>query len=138
MPSRVPLTPKDRGEARQSPLVGWVALGGAYLAQYTGQVLELFDMPDQYRLTKIMVEVVSAFNAGATLQVGNEDNHNAFLDIDLTVVGFNKAAYVDMGHLGVYDGQSIVISPTGVDGTSGLLNVVLKYNVEGRAHSTQG
>ena len=138
MASKVPLTPKDRGEARQSPLVGWVVLGGDALAEVNNETTEVFEMPDKYRLTKIMVEVVEAFNSGASLQVGNSDDPDAFLVVDLTTVGFSKGAYVDMGHLGTYDGQSIVLVPAGVDGSSGLLTVTLKYNVEGRSHSTQG
>jgi hypothetical protein len=138
MSSKVPLTLKDKGEGRQSPLVGWVLLGATELLKHNDAVTEVFEMPDQYRLTKVMVEVVTAFNAGASLNVGYENDPDAFLTIDLTVKGFSKGAYVDMGRLGTIDGDPIVIVPSGIDGSSGLLTITAKYNVEGRTHCTQG
>jgi len=138
MSSKVPLTLKDKGEGRQSPLVGWVMLGAEELQKHNDSVTEVFEMPDKYRLTKVMVEVIAAFNAGSSLNLGTEDNPDAFFTIDLSVKGFSKVAYVDMGSLGTIDGDPLVMVPADIDGTSGLLTILMKYNVEGRTHSTQG
>ncbi len=129
------LTPKQRGEERQSSLVGVVDVPASELT--AGQFLPVFQMPRGAILLSTVLCVRTAFSGTTpTADVGYQDSPDGLLDdVDLATVQCNVVQNLPSteGHGGV-----IGITPTGTDGTDGELTLLVEYVGATRAHSTQG
>jgi len=127
------LTPRERGEERQSPLVGMVELSGADLQD---GAIDLFDMPNKAMILDISLLVSGAFDAGATLDVGTESDPDAFLDgVALDSTGKTASSSLP---LTTGSGETITATPSGVTTNAGACTVIVQYVVADRACSTQG
>jgi hypothetical protein len=128
------LTPKQRGEERQSSLVGVVDFTGDDIN--SNSFTPIFQMPKGAILMSVVLCVREAFTASSTADVGYQSSPDGLLDdIDLATVQCNVVQNLPSteGHGGV-----IGITAAGVSGSGGAGTLLVEYIRASRAHSTQG
>ena len=127
------LTPRQRGEERQSPLVGMVKLTGKDLKD---GAVDVFEMPNSELIQAVEIRISEEFDAGATIDVGPVSDTNAFLDdIALDAKGNHTSNSLPSS---VGTGETIKATPSGVTTDTGECILLIQYVVADRAFSTQG